>query len=416
LNNDGERKNKQMPTTTAPVTGLKVSTPRKDLFEGVQIVSKAVATRTSLPILGHVLISQDEKTGQVRLTATDLELWIEHTLPRAQEALAAIVGGGGATTAPARNLADLLAALPEASVELTAEGGESTTFTTHVRCNRANFKLLALNADEFPVLPEVSANNRLVIAKSELREAVKQVLFAVSTDESRVILTGVLLTYKEGVLRVVATDTHRLAVREIKVIEGARADLQAVIPARALSELLRVVGGNDEGSVSLVLSDNQIQFRVEDEKTGSGTTIISRLIEGQFPNYERVVPTGYDRKITLERELFVAALKRAAIFAREQGSANRVVIRSSEDIDGDRLIITAISDTLGTALEEVEITREGATDPVEIAFNVKYLIDVLNAIESDGVHLELTAPLRPGVVRPTEGSDYFCVLMPMQVV
>jgi DNA polymerase-3 subunit beta len=403
-----------MPSTSA-ATGLKVATPRKDLYEGVQIVSKAVATRTSLPILGHVLITQDADTGQVRLTATDLELWIEHTLPRAQEALVAI-NGGGATTAPARNLADLLNALPEASVELTAEGGESTTFTTHVRCNRANFKLLALNADEFPVLPEVVAVTKLVISKSHLRDAIRQVLFAVSTDESRVILTGVLLVFKEGVLRLVATDTHRLAVREIKIVEGTSADVQAVIPARALSELLRVIGSNDEGNISLILSDNQIQFRVEDEKSGSGTTLISRLIEGQFPNYERVVPQGYERKITIERELFVAALKRAAIFAREQGSANRVVIRSSEDTEGDRLIITAISDTLGTALEELEIAREGATDPVEIAFNVKYLIDVLNAIESDGVHLELTAPLRPGVVRPTEGTDYFCVLMPMQVV
>ncbi len=404
-------------STTTPAAGLKVATPRKDLLEGVQTVSKAVATRTSLPILGHVLITQDEQTGQVRLTATDLEMWIEHTLPRSQESLTGATFTGGATTAPAKNLTDLLAALPEATVEITATGIETSTFTTHVRCNRANFKLLALNADEFPVLPEVAVNTRLVINKAELRDAVKQVLFAVSTDASRVILTGVLLVYRDGVLRLVATDTHRLAVREITIIEGTTGDTQAVIPARAMSELLRVIGSNDdEGTISLVLSDNQVQFRTDDETSGSGTTLISRLIEGQFPNYERVVPQGFDRKITLERELFVAALKRAAIFAREQGSANRVVIRSSEDSDGDRLIITAISDTLGTAMEEVEIAREGATDSVEIAFNVKYLIDVLNAIEGDGVHLELTAPLRPGVVRPTEGTNYFCVLMPMQVV
>ncbi len=405
-----------MTTAIRPETGLKVASPRKDLFEGVQIVSKAVATRTTLPILGHVLISQDSDTGQVRLTATDLELWIEHTLPRGQEALVPITGGG-ATTAPARNLTDLLAALPESSVELTSEGTDNGTFSTHVRCNRANFKLLALSPDEFPVLPSVVEKTRFVINKAHLRDAIRQVLFAVSTDESRVVLTGVLLTFKEGVLRLVATDTHRLAVKEITTLEGTSEDVSAVIPARALSELLRVTGSHDEGTVSLVLSDNQIHFRIEDEKSGSGTTLISRLIEGQFPNYERVIPQGFDRKITLERELFAAALKRASIFAREQGSANRVVIRSSEDIDGtDRLIITAVSDTLGTALEEIEIAREGATEPVEIAFNVKYLIDVLNAIESDGVHLELTAPLRPGVVKPTEGSDYFCVLMPMQVV
>jgi DNA polymerase III subunit beta len=403
-------------TAVASSKGLKVSGQRRDLFEGLQIVSKAVATRTTLPILGHVLINHDGDTGEVRLTATDLEMWIEHTLPRSQESIIAI-SAGGATTAPARNFADLLAALPEAAVELTSEGGEGVGFTTHVRCNRANFKLLALNPDDFPVLPSVVANTRLVIEKSVLRDALRQVLFAVSTDESRIVLTGVLVVYKDGTLKCVATDTHRLAVREIRMVSGSEGDAQAVVPSRAMSELLRVMGNSDDGTVTLMLSDNQIQFRTDDEKTGSGTTLISRLIEGQFPNYERVVPQNFDSQITVERELFAAALKRASIFAREQGSANRVVIRSTEDADGtDRLLISAISDTLGTALEEVEIARGGATDPVEIAFNVKYLMDVLNAIEADGVHLELTAPLRPGVVRPTEGSDYFCVLMPMQVV
>jgi DNA polymerase-3 subunit beta len=404
-------------TATISTAGLKVATPRKDLLEGVQIVSKAVATRTSLPILGHVLIGQDDLTGQVRLTATDLQMWIEHTLPRSQESLGAFTGAGGFATAPARNLADLLAKMPESTVEITGEGGETTAFTTHLRVNRANYKLLALSPDEFPVLPKVDEKTRLVIEKSQLRDAVRQVLFAVSTDESRVVLTGVLLIYKEGALKFVATDTHRLAVRDITVVEGSGAEASAVIPARAFSELQRIIGNSDDGTVAIVLSENQVQFRVEDEKSGSGTTLISRLIEGQFPNYERVVPQGYERKITIERELFAAALSRSAIFAREPGSANRVVIRSAEDIDGtDRLIITAISDTLGTALEEIEITRDGATDPVEIAFNVNYLINVLNAIDSDGIHLELTAPLRPGVVRPTEGNDYFCVLMPMQVV
>jgi DNA polymerase-3 subunit beta len=403
-------------TATKTIDGLTVSIPRKDLFEGIQIVSKAVATRSSLPILTHVLVRQDGETGRVRLTATDLEMWIEHTLPQGQEAMVSF-GLGGAATAPARNLADLLAALPENTVELTAEGGDGASYAMHLRCARSNYKLLGLSPEDFPVLPQISENTTLRVERAALREAVKQTLFAVSTDESRAILTGVLMIYKDNNLRCVATDTHRLAVRDCKVSDGSAGDAQAVIPSRAMQELLRILGNSDEGSVAVALSDNQVQFRVEDEKTGAGTTLISRLIDGQFPNYERVIPASHDRKITLERETFLSALKRAAIFAREQSSANRVVLRTVDDAEGvERLQITAVSDNLGNAFEEVEIAREGSTAPVEIAFNVKYLIDVLNVLDSDGLHLELTEPLRPGVVRPTEESDYYCVLMPMQVV
>jgi len=396
--------------------GLTATTPRRDLFDGIQMVGKAVSTRSTLPILMHVLIKKDEESGKISITGTDLNMWIEHTLPSYQDSIGGL-GTGGAATAPARNLTELLSAMPEANVELMAEGGAGLSgapfYALHLRCNKANYKLLGLAPDEFPPVPQLKGDTTFKVKRSDLRDAVKQTLFAVSTDESRPVLTGVLLSYAAGKLRAVATDTHRLAVRELETVDGDGPDIHGVAPASAMQEVLRMAV--DDGFVTVTLSENQIQFRVDDEKTGAGTTLITRLIEGQFPSYERVVPASHDKRLTIEREALLSAVRRAAIVARE-GSANRVILRTSRDGDGDRLTLTAQSGNLGDALEEIEILRDAEEPDVEIAFNAKYLIDVLSVLEGEGLYLELTESLRPGVVRPTESSDYFCVLMPMQVV
>jgi DNA polymerase-3 subunit beta len=158
-----------------------------------------------------------------------------------------------------------------------------------------------------------------------------------------------------------------------------------------------------------------VQFRVEDKKLDTATTLTTRLIEGQFPTYERVVPQFHDKRITVQRDWLLSALRRASILAREGAGANRVVLRTERGDYGDRLIITAQSSGHGDALEEVDIARDAEEADVEIAFNVKYLLDVLSILDGEGLHLDLTESLRPGVVRPTETNDYFCVLMPMQV-
>ena len=384
---------------------LRATSPRKELFEGIQTVGKAVATRSSLPILTHVRIAA--KDGRVSMMATDLEMWMEHTLPGVG------ITEDGAATAPARNFTELLAAMPDADVSVTVE---DETNTLHLRCLKANYKLLGLSADEFPLLPQVKEESRFVIDREILKEAIKQTIFATSTDETRAILTGVLVVFQGDSLRLVATDTHRLAVRDCPVKEGS-GSASAIVPSRAMNELLRIIG-NDEGEVVVTLSGNQIQFQIEDggddkdSELGSKTTLISRLIDGQFPNYERVIPAQATKTLTVERAPLAAAVKRAAIVARD--SASRVVLRTTED--GDRLTITAESGSVGNAYEEVEVARTGDDSPVEIAFNAKYLADVLNVLDTEGLHIELTEPLRPGVIRPTDDADYLCVLMPMQVV
>ncbi|MGO8673704.1 MAG: DNA polymerase III subunit beta [Capsulimonadaceae bacterium] len=377
--------------------GLISGAARKDLFEGIQIVGKAVATRTSLPILTHVRIAA--ANGRLSLMATDLEMWMEHTLATAS------VLSEGAATAPQRNLTDLLAAMPDADVALTVDEDSSAL---HMRCNKANYKLLGLPADEYPLLPQVVGESSFVIDRAILREAIKQTLFATSSDETRAILTGVLLVFQGETVRLVATDTHRLAVRDCPVRSGS-GSASAIVPARAMSELQRIVG-TEGGAVEVVLSANQIQFKVTDSR--GDTTLISRLIDGQFPNYERVIPTTATRVLTLEREPLVAAIRRAAIVAKD--NSNRIVLRTTED--GERLTLTAESGSVGNAYEEIEVARSGDDDPVEIAFNAKYLADVLSVLDGDGLRLELTESLRPGVVKPTDNPEYLCVLMPMQVV
>jgi len=377
---------------------LRATSPRKELFEGIQTVGKAVATRSSLPILTHVRIAA--KDGKVSMMATDLEMWMEHTLPGVG------ITEDGAATAPARNFTELLAAMPDADVSVTVE---DETNTLHLRCLKANYKLLGLSADEFPLLPQVQEDSRFVIDRETLKDAIKQTIFATSTDETRAILTGVLVIFQGDSLRLVATDTHRLAVRDCPVKEGT-GSASAIVPSRAMTELLRIIG-NEEGEIVVTLSGNQIQFQVDDA-SGSKTTLISRLIDGQFPNYERVIPAQATKTLTVERAPLAAAVKRASIVARD--SASRVVLRTTED--GDRLTITAESGSVGNAYEEVEVARTGDDTPVEIAFNAKYLADVLNVLDTEGLHIELTEPLRPGVIRPTDTADYLCVLMPMQVV
>ena len=377
---------------------LRATSPRKELFEGIQTVGKAVATRSSLPILTHVRIAA--KDGKVSMMATDLEMWMEHTLPGVG------ITEDGAATAPARNFTELLAAMPDADVSVTVE---DETNTLHLRCLKANYKLLGLSADEFPLLPQVQEDSRFVVDRETLKDAIKQTIFATSTDETRAILTGVLVVFQGDSLKLVATDTHRLAVRDCPVKEGS-GSASAIVPSRAMNELLRIVG-NEEGDVVVTLSSNQIQFQVDDA-SGSKTTLISRLIDGQFPNYERVIPAQATKTLTVERAPLAAAVKRASIVARD--SASRVVLRTTED--GDKLTITAESGSVGNAYEEVEVARTGDDTPVEIAFNAKYLADVLNVLDTEGLHIELTEPLRPGVIRPTDTADYLCVLMPMQVV
>jgi DNA polymerase III subunit beta len=386
---------------------MQAITARKDIYEAVQTVGRAVSGRSTLPILSHILVTP-QGGSNLKLTATDLEMWVECSLTARIQASLGDMEEAGGFTVPSRYFTEILGALPEADVILDRPDGGNKT---QLRCGRSDYSLLGLPAEEFPALPDVEPTATITMNGAVLKAMIKQVAFAVSTDETRVILTGVLFIFNGQQIKMVATDTHRLAVRG-GIASSGEGQGQAVLPARAMNEISRLAGDEDE--VVIALAQGQARFEVN-KKNSNGdtvatTTLITRLIEGQFPNYERVIPAGHERKLTLETAEFQKAVKRVAIVARE--NANRIVLET----EGAALAMSAESGTIGSARDEIEVAREG--DDIQIAFNAKYLGDVLAAIETEGVVLELTEPLRPGILRPIgdNAADYLCVLMPMQVI
>lgn len=368
---------------------MKLSVARKELYEGLQIVSRTVSANTTLPVLKNVLI--EPGTDAIKLSATDLELGVEVLVP-------ASIQEGGTLTVPAKTFSEIVAALPEADVSLAADDHNNLL----ICCRRSEYRIHGLSAEDFPSLPEVGGSVCLQIPQPLLREMIRQTALAASDDDTRPILTGVCVVLTEGQLRLVATDTHRLAVRTAKVAESA-GDTTVIVPVRAMNELMRVLGDNPESSVQVRIDQNQVLFRTE------RVTLVSRLIEGQFPRYERVIPSTHSRRLTIQREELLSSLRRARIVARDASAKDRVVLST----EGENLILTAEAGDLGRAHEEFEIAREG--DDISIAFNASYMLDVLGVLTCEGIFLELTEPLSPAVVRPIDGDDYLMVIMPMQV-
>ncbi len=299
---------------------------------------------------------------------------------------------------PAKTFAEIVAALPEADVSLAADDHNNLVLC----CGRAEYRMHGLTAEDFPSLPEVGGDVQLSLPQPLMKGMIHQVAFAASKDETRPILTGVCIVLAEGTLRLVATDTHRLAVRAAELKEAV-GDRTVIVPVRALNELERVLGDDEEQLLQIRVDQNQVLFRTD------RFTLVSRLIEGQFPRYERVIPSSHTRRLTLPREDFQAIVRRARIVARDASAANRILLRTA----GENLILTAEAGEVGHAHEEIEVLREG--DDIEIAFNASFMLDVLGVIETESVHIEMSEPLSPAVVRPSEGPDYLMVIMPMQL-
>lgn len=362
---------------------------RKELHEGLQIVSRAVASHTSLPALRNILIDANA-SGGLRLAATDLELSVEVQVQTQG------VAAGGALTVPGKTLLEIVAALPEGDVSLSTDEAD----TLILRGGRSESRLHGLTAEDFPALPEVAGTTTFRVPEPLLKEMIRQTAYAASDDDTRPILTGIYLDLKDEALKFAATDTHRLAVRTAPLPNTGEAT--AIVPVRALTELAKVLGDSAEAMLSVRVDPNQIAFETE------RVCIVSRLIEGEFPRYERVIPKSASKRLTLQRDNFHAALKRVKIMARDAAAKDRVVFEAV----GGLLIITAVGDD-GNAREEVECVREG--DPISIAFNVSYVLDCLAVMATEEVCLEMTEALSPAVLRPVGEAGYVVVVMPMQV-
>jgi DNA polymerase-3 subunit beta len=387
---------------------MKIACQKSDLGQAINTASRAISPRSTLPILSNILLDAEEDS--IRLTATDLDTGIRYVM-RAQ------ILEEGSLTVPAGILGDVIASLPEAEVSLESEDGRLL-----VRCGKSDYTILTTPADEFPVVPEVTDDFTCSLPQGLLKEVLRQTVFAASKEESRMIMMGVLFEFVPlsgrargngagSRLNVVATDTHRLAYKTTEIGGEGQTALEAkrsvIVPAKPLAELVRVLSDSEEETVRVHFTDSQVQFAIARTESGTAMTLVSRVLDGQFPNYENAIPKDAERKLTVDAKEFNSALRRVAIVARE--NMEKAVFRTQ----GDVVVITAESPEVGKAHEEVPATLEGGD--IEIAFNVRYLIEALGNIEGDTVTLELTQPFLPGVLKSTASEDWLYVVMPMTI-
>ncbi len=369
---------------------MKLSVMQENLARGLSVVSRAVSNRSTLPVLANVLLKTED--AGLKLTATNLEIGITYWVPGKIET-------DGATTVPAKLLTDLVNSLPAGDrVDLDLQPGD----VLHLKCGRFETHVKGIDAEEFPAIGAAGERPTTRIAQNILRRALAETAFAAASDEARPILTGVLAKFEGDKLTLAAADNYRIAVKTIPILDAVP-ETSVVIPARALNELARILADVDD-PVEVVLAGgrNQILFHLD------GIDLVSRLIDGQFPNYQQVVPQSHTTRAILDREELLRAVRPAALIAHE--SANIVKLQVSAD--GEPGITVSANAEVGDHVGQVEAAVEG--DGTTIAFNARYLADVLTNVTADQFALELNGPLSPGVFKPVGDDQYIHVVMPVR--
>jgi len=369
---------------------VKLSVMQENLARGLSVVSRAVSTRSTLPVLANVLLKTED--AGLKLTATNLEIGITYWVPGK-------IDSDGATTVPAKLLTDYVNALQGGErVDLELTAGE----TLHLRAGRSESHIKGIDADEFPAIQTAGERPTTRIAQNVLRQALEETAFAAASDEARPILTGVLARFEGSTVTLAAADNYRIAVKTIPILDPVT-DVSVVIPARALTELGRILSEVDE-PVDIVLAQarNQILFHLE------GIDLVSRLIDGQFPNYQQVLPQSHTTRAVLDREELLRAVRPAALIAHE--SAN--IVKLQIETNGNAGITVSANAEVGDHSGQVEAAVEG--DGTTIAFNARYLADVLTNVDAEQFALELNGPLSPGVFRPVGDDLYVHVVMPVR--
>jgi DNA polymerase III subunit beta len=376
---------------------MKASVSQEKLAHGLNLVSRAVAARSTLPVLGNVLIAADE--DRLRLSATNLELGITCWIP-------ARIEQQGSTTVPARTFSDLVSTLPAEQVLLKLD---TRTQTLNVRGGTSTNDIKCIDANEFPPLPTPDMEGAIELNVADFREMIQQVAFSASADEARPVLMGVLLHVEKEKLTLAAADGFRLSVRTAALSSPAPAPINAIIPARSLTELARVAP-DGEAALQMVVpkTRNQVVFHAKDVE------VTSQLIDGTFPDYQQIIPRKHTTRTLVSTSSLLKACKQAEIFAREGSNVARLNIKSaSGEMQPSELEISATSEETGKNETVVEATVDGGG--VLIAFNVKFLREALEVIRTPNVALEMTAANAPGVLRPVGDDQYLHVIMPMHL-
>jgi DNA polymerase III subunit beta len=364
--------------------GLRITCTKDELAQALGVVSRALSTRTSVQILSGVLL--EARGGELRLAATDMELSL-------RASVSAQIEGDGAIVLPGKTLVDIARLLPGDEVTIEHRPTESVV---HVTAGSASYTLNTYNPEDFPRLPELDAVSTFSVERESLLETIQRVARAASRDESRPVLTGVLVQFGAGKLVMAATDSYRLAVKETS-FNGTVPDLEAIVPSRALQELTRIAGSGDE--VEIGVQENQVLFSTD------GVWLTTRRIDGQFPNYRQLLPESFEHELTLPRGELLDVIRRASVMIQR---ATPLQLRFAEG----ELTVVARTHEVGESRESLPVGYTG--DPLEIGFNADFLRDGLELLDSDDVRVKLISPLRPAVIQG-EGDDFTYLVMPIRL-
>ncbi|HEY2937034.1 MAG TPA: DNA polymerase III subunit beta [Gaiellaceae bacterium] len=375
-----------MNTETTVGAGMKVTCSRDELVAKLGIVARAVSTRTAVQILSGVLLRAEG--GELHLAATDMELSLRSSLE-------ANVDGEGAAVVPGRLLVDLARLLPDSEVVIEHRAEENVV---RIECGSASYRLHAFSEEDFPRLPELDAVavGTFSVDREALLETIARVSRSASRDESRPVLTGILVRFEPGKLTMAATDSYRLSVKETP-LQGEAPELEAIIPARALGELLRIAGSGD--TVELGVHENQVIFG------SGGVWLTTRRIDGQFPNYRQLLPESYEHELVAPRAELLDVVRRTSVMA-QRNSPLRLRFAEGE------LTVSAQTQDVGESSESLPIGY--TAEPLEIGFNAEFLRDGLESVETDEVRVRLISSLRPAVLQ-SPADDFTYLIMPIRL-
>lgn len=374
---------------------MKVTCLQESLAKSLQIAGRAVSPRTTLPILGNVLLRAE--AGRLRIVATNLEIGIECWVGAAK------VEDEGRITVPAKLFTDFVNSLPAGQIELSLN---VRTKSVHIKSGPFEANLKGLDAEEFPIMPAMPDKAMTSVAQSVLRKMIHEVAFVAATDDSRPVLTGVLTTFEGGEMTMAAADPYRLSVRRGPLASPVAEKTEVIIPAKSLSEVERVLGDTDD-AVDLFVTANRSQIIFHT----SEVDLVSRVIEGQFPNYRQVIPTSSQTTVTVQRQELLNATRLASYFARDAANIVRFQIDPSSE---PPLVVSANAAEVGDNTGRIDATVEGQA--ATIAFNSRFVQDALGSLSAAEVRLELGGPLAPGVVKVVGDEDaYLHVVMPLRI-
>jgi len=375
---------------------MRLSCLQENLNRGLGVVSRAVATRTTLPITNNVLLATDQ--SRLKLVATNLEMAISCWI-------GAKVEEEGAITVPARLLTEFISSLPSDRVDISLP---SKTKTLELKCARFEARISGVDAKDFPPIPKVDEGITTKVEVEPLRQGINQVVFAAASEETRPVLTGVDAEFDGDLLTLAAADGFRLAVYKLPLAVSVSQKTEVIIPARTLAELNRLMASQEE-AVEVTVNPNKSQalFRLKN------TELISQLIQGTFPQYNQLVPQGYNTRMIVDVAEFLRAIKTASIFARDGSGIVRLMVIPGGELTPGKVTISARAEEIGDNVGDIDAVVEG--EEAKIAFNGRYLIDVLSVLGEAQIALETTNPSSPGVIRPVGVDNYIHIIMPMFV-